>query len=44
MLNNDIVYQDNQRAILMKKNGKYPRWKKIRHIDMQYFFITDRIK
>ena len=25
MLNNDIVYQDNQRAILMKKNGKYPR-------------------
>ena len=42
--NKNIVYQDNQSAILIENNGKYSRGKKIRHIDMRYFFITDPIE
>ena len=40
----NIVYQDNQSAILMESDGKYLCRKKTCHIDMRYFFITDQIK
>ena len=42
-VNNNIVYQDNQSAILMERNNKYSCGKKTRHIDMCYFFITNWI-
>ena len=40
----NIVYQDNQSAILMESDGKYLCRKKTCHIDMRYFFIADQIK
>ena len=38
-----IVYQDNQSAILLEKNGKASSSKRTRHINIRYFFVTDRI-
>jgi hypothetical protein len=38
-----MVYQDNQSAILLEKNGKASSSKRTRHINIRYFFITDRI-
>lgn len=39
----NIVYQDNKSAILLEKNGKSSSGKRTKHINMRYFFITDRI-
>jgi hypothetical protein len=39
----NIVYQDNQAAILLEKNGKASSGKRTKHINARYFFITDRI-
>jgi hypothetical protein len=36
-----IVYQDNQSAILLEKNGKASSSKWTRHIKIRYFFVTD---
>jgi hypothetical protein len=38
-----VVYQDNQSAILLEKNGKASSSKRTRHINIRYFFVTDRI-
>ncbi|GAX11354.1 hypothetical protein FisN_22Lu047 [Fistulifera solaris] len=38
-----IVYQDNDSAILLEKNGKASSSKRTRHIDIRYFHITDRV-
>ena len=40
---NTILYQDNKSAILLEKNGKLSSGKKTKHINIRYFFITDRI-
>ena len=37
------VYQDNQAAILLEKNGKASSGKRTKHINARYFFITDRV-
>ncbi len=39
-----MVYQDNQSAILLEKNGKQSSGKRTRHMNIWYFFITDRVK
>ncbi len=39
----NIVYQDNQSAILLEKNGKASSGKRTKHIHVRYFFVTDRI-
>ena len=39
----NIVYQDNQAAILLEKNGKASSGKRMKHINMRCFFVTDRI-
>jgi hypothetical protein len=39
-----MVYQDNQSAILLEKNGRGSSSKRTRHIDIRYFFVTDRIQ
>ena len=38
------MYQDNQSAILLESNGRasISRWTK--HLNIRYFFITDRTK
>ena len=40
----NVILQDNQSAILMERNGKFSCSKRTKHIDMRYFFITDRIE
>ena len=43
-ISDNIVYQDNQRAMKLEKNGKASSGKRTRHINIRYFFVTDRIQ
>ena len=43
-LRSNIIYQDNQSAIRMEKNGRDSCGQKSRHIHIRYFFIKDRIR
>ena len=38
-----VLYQDNKSAILLEKNGKLSSGKRTKHINIRYFFITDRV-
>ena len=38
------MYQDNKSAILLEKNGKSSSGHRTKHINLQYFFLTDLIK
>ena len=40
----NVVYQDNQSAILLERNGKLSSSQRTRHIKIRYFFIKDRIE
>ena len=40
---NNIIYQDNQSAIHMEKNGRNSCTGNSRHIHIRYFFVKDRI-
>jgi hypothetical protein len=42
-VNDNILYQDNKSAMLLEKNGKASSSKRTKHINIRYFFITDRI-
>ena len=42
-IHDNIVYQDNQSAIKLEKNGTKSSGKRTRHINIRYFFVTDRI-
>ena len=42
-IENNIVYQDNQSAILLERNGRNSCTGNTRHINIRYFFIKDRI-
>ena len=35
-----IVYQDNQSAMKLEKNGRASRGKRTQHINIRYFFVT----
>jgi hypothetical protein len=39
----NIVYQDNESAILLERNGKASSSKRTKHINIRYYFVTDRI-
>jgi hypothetical protein len=41
--NDSVIYQDNQSAILLEKNGKSSSSKRTRHLNIRYFFVTDRL-
>ena len=43
-LGDNVVYQDNQSAMLLEKSGRGSSSKRTRHINIRYFFVTDRIK
>jgi len=43
-VNENIVYQENMSAILLEKNGKASSGKRTKHINIRYFFVTDRIQ
>ena len=40
----NILFQDNKSAILLEKNGKASSSKRTKHINIRYFFITDRAR
>ena len=40
----NIMYQDNQSAILLEKNGKRSSSKRTRALNIRYFFITDQVQ
>jgi Reverse transcriptase (RNA-dependent DNA polymerase) len=42
-VSDNIVYQDNQSAILLEKNGKMSSSKRTRHLDIRFFYVTDNI-
>eukprot|EP00957_Ditylum_brightwellii_P137743 10500643-Ditylum_brightwellii.AAC.1 len=42
-VSDNIVYQDNESTIRLKKSGKGLSSKHTRHIDIRYFFVMDRI-
>ena len=39
----NILYQDNRSAILLEKNGKASSSKRTKHINIRFFFVTDRV-
>jgi hypothetical protein len=38
------VFQDNQSAMLLERNGRRSSSRRMRHINIRYFFVTDRIQ
>jgi hypothetical protein len=42
-VNDNIIFQDNKSAMLLERNGKTSSSKRTKHINVRYFFITDRI-
>jgi hypothetical protein len=43
MITSNMIYQDNQSAIRIKKNGCNSYTGNSRHIHIRYFFIKDRV-
>jgi hypothetical protein len=39
----NILFQDNRSAMLLEKNGKASSSKRTKHINIRYYFVTDRI-
>jgi hypothetical protein len=39
-----VLLQDNKSSIILEKNGKASSSKRTKHINIRYFFITDRVK
>jgi hypothetical protein len=39
----NLLLQDNQSSILLERNGRASSGKRTRHINIQYFFISDRV-
>ena len=42
-IENIVIYQDNQSAMRMEKNGRNACTGNFRHIHIRYFFVKDRI-
>jgi hypothetical protein len=40
----NVVYEDNQSAILLERNGRASSGRRTRHVNIRYFFVTDRVK
>ena len=40
----NVLFQDNKSAILLEENGKASSSKRTKHINVRYFFITDRVQ
>ena len=43
-IDENILYQDNMRAMLLEKNGKKYSTKNTKHINVRYYFIKDRVE
>jgi hypothetical protein len=40
----NVLHQDNMSSILLEKNGRKSSGKRTRHINIRYFFVTDRVE
>ena len=40
----NILFQDNQSAMLLEKNGRKSAGKRSRHLNIRYFYITDLVE
>ena len=43
-IKDNIVHQDNTSAMLLEKNGQQSSTKRTRHLQIRFFFVTDRIR
>ncbi len=43
-IDDTLVFQDNQSAILLEKNGKQSSGKRTQHMNISYFYIMNRVK
>ena len=43
-VSDNVFYQDNQSAMKLEKNGRASSGKQTWHINIRYFFVTDRIQ
>ena len=43
-IDENIVGQDNMSTMLLENNGRASSGRRTRHINIRYFFVTDRIK
>jgi hypothetical protein len=43
IVSDNVVYQDNQSAILLENNGKMSSSKRTCHLEIRYFFVTDNV-
>ena len=43
MMKDNVLYQDNQCAMEIKKNGKNSCTGSLRHISIRYLFVKDRV-
>ncbi len=42
-VSDNIIFQDNKSTMLLERNGKASSSRRTKHINVRYFFITDRI-
>jgi hypothetical protein len=40
----NILYQDNRSAILLEKNGWVSSSKRMKHIEIRYYYVADQIE
>ena len=40
----NVLFQDNESCIKLANNGKASSSRRTRHINIRYFFVTDRVK
>ena len=43
-VSDNVIYQDNQGAMILERNGRSSSGRRTRHIDVRYFFVSDKIK
>ena len=44
VVDDTIIYQDNKSAMLLEQNGRASSTQRTRHLNIRYFFVSDRIK
>ena len=42
-VSDNVIFQDNKSTMLLERNGKASSSRRTKHINVRYFFITDRI-
>jgi hypothetical protein len=43
-IHDNVIFQDNQSAMLLEKNGRASSGRQTRHINIRYFFVTNRVQ